>query len=151
MFVCFWSTGVCVLLHSHFPLQVERLLHIVVATAQVDEGDIAADCHLLLVPLLQLKGALQVLIRQQEGGLQNGTRRQSKLIFKKVNREFCDKDIKTIPTSSAQRLWMSCLRVGPMGLPSAISSASFFSSAATFPSIACWRRRNIQSLMCTSD
>lgn len=43
---------VCPLLHSHFPLQVERLLHIVVATAQVDEGDIAADCHLLLVPLL---------------------------------------------------------------------------------------------------
>lgn len=52
----------CVLLlHSHFPLQVERLLYVVVATAQVDEGDIAADRHLPLVLLLQLEGTLQVL------------------------------------------------------------------------------------------
>ncbi|XP_034754364.1 leucine-rich PPR motif-containing protein, mitochondrial [Etheostoma cragini] len=34
---------------------VERLLHIVVATAQVDEGGIAGNRHLLLVLLLQLK------------------------------------------------------------------------------------------------
>lgn len=56
--------SVCILLRSHFPLQVERLLHIVVATAQADEVGIAAGCHLLLVLLLQLKGTLQVLIRQ---------------------------------------------------------------------------------------
>lgn len=56
---------VCILLHAHFPLQVERLLHIAVATAQVDEGGVAAGCHLLLMLLLQLKGTLQILIRQQ--------------------------------------------------------------------------------------
>lgn len=56
---------VCVLLHSQFPLQVERLLHIVVLTALADEGDIAADCHLILILLLQLKGALQVLIGEE--------------------------------------------------------------------------------------
>lgn len=56
---------VCILLHSHFPLQVDRLLHIVVATALVDEGGVAADCHILLVLLLQLKGTLQVLIRKE--------------------------------------------------------------------------------------
>lgn len=61
---CF-CVRVYILLRSHFPLQAERLLHIVVATAQVDEGSVAAGCHLVLVLLLQLKGALQVLIRQQ--------------------------------------------------------------------------------------
>lgn len=78
---------VCILLHSHFPLQVERLLHIVVATAQVDEGDIAADRHLLLMLLLQLKGTLQVLVRQQNSRSQDQTYRQSKLISRKKNRE----------------------------------------------------------------
>lgn len=63
--VCVWSICVCILLHSHFPLQVERLFHIVMATAQAEEAGVAADCHLLLVLLLQLEGTLQVLIRQQ--------------------------------------------------------------------------------------
>lgn len=53
-------------IHSHFPLQVERLVHIVMTTAQVDKGDVAADGHFLLVFLLQLKGPLQVLITQQQ-------------------------------------------------------------------------------------
>lgn len=60
-----YSVCVCIPLHSQFPLQVERLLHIVVATTQVDEEGVAAGGHRLLVLLLQLKGALQVLIRQQ--------------------------------------------------------------------------------------
>lgn len=62
--LCVYRALLCVcvlLLHSHFPLQVERLLYVVVATAQVDEGDIAADRHLPLVLLLQLEGTLQVL------------------------------------------------------------------------------------------
>ncbi|TNN64308.1 hypothetical protein EYF80_025438 [Liparis tanakae] len=45
---------------------VERLLHVVEAAAQVDEGGVAGDCHLPLVLLLQLKGALQVLSRQHK-------------------------------------------------------------------------------------
>lgn len=70
-YVCVFVEHRCVcecvlLLHSHFPLQVERLLYVVVATAQVDESDIAADRHLPLVLLLQLEGTLQVL-----GGCQN--------------------------------------------------------------------------------
>lgn len=65
-YVCVFVEYRCVcecvlLLHSHFPLQVERLLYVVVATAQVDDGDIAADRHLLLVLLLQLEDTLQVL------------------------------------------------------------------------------------------
>lgn len=56
-----------ILTHLHFPLQVERLLHIVVATAQVDENCVAADCHFILMLLLQLKGALQALITQNSG------------------------------------------------------------------------------------
>lgn len=65
-YVCVFVEHPCVcecvlLLHSHFPLQVERLLYVVVATAQVDEGDIAADRHLPLVLLLKLEGTLQVL------------------------------------------------------------------------------------------
>lgn len=64
--LCVRRVFVCILLHSHFPLQVECLLCIVVATAQVEEDSVAADCHLLLVLLLQLKGALQVLIRRHK-------------------------------------------------------------------------------------
>lgn len=56
--------SVCITPHSHLPLQVERLVDIVVATAQVDEGRVAAGCHLLVVLLLQLEGALQVLFKQ---------------------------------------------------------------------------------------
>ena len=62
--VCGGRVFVCILLHSHFPLQVERLLHIVVATALVEQDGVGADGHLLLVLLLQLKGALQLLIRR---------------------------------------------------------------------------------------
>lgn len=50
------------LLRSHFPLQAERLLHVVVATAQVDEADVGAHRHPGLVLLLQLQSALQVLV-----------------------------------------------------------------------------------------
>lgn len=53
-------------IHSHFPLQVERLFHIVMATAQVDKGNVASDGHFLLVFLLQLEGPRQVLITQQQ-------------------------------------------------------------------------------------
>lgn len=54
-----------ILIHSHFPLQVERLIHIVMTTAQVDKGSVAANGHFLLMFLLQLKGLLQILITQQ--------------------------------------------------------------------------------------
>lgn len=60
----------CILLHSHFPLQVERLLHIVLLTAQIHEADAAAGDHLLLVLLLELEGALQILDGHQNSRAQ---------------------------------------------------------------------------------
>lgn len=50
------------LLHSHLPLEAERLLHVVVATAKVDEADVGAHRHVCLVLLLERQSALQVLV-----------------------------------------------------------------------------------------
>lgn len=85
--VCVLSICVGFLLHSHFPLQVERLLHIVVATALADEDGVAADCHLLFVLLLQLEGALQVLIRQQNSQ-KNDKETQGKQLISSKRRGF---------------------------------------------------------------
>lgn len=57
------------MIHSHLPLQVKRLIHIVMATAQGDQGDVGADGHVLLVLLPQLKGLLQVLTKGRTIGL----------------------------------------------------------------------------------
>lgn len=56
----------CLLLHSQLPLQVERLLRVVMTAAQADEGGVRPDGHVVFVLLLQLKGALQVLRRQRD-------------------------------------------------------------------------------------
>lgn len=71
------------LLHSHLPLQTERLLHIVVTTAQVDEVGVGPGCHVLFVVLLQLEGTLQVLI-----GRQNSQKQQSTGVETKKWKEF---------------------------------------------------------------
>lgn len=75
---CLWFCVCCILPHSQFPLQVERLLHIVLATAQADEDGVGAGCHLLLVLLLQLKGTLQILIKQQSKTKYCKTKKQTR-------------------------------------------------------------------------
>lgn len=138
--VCVWKICLCahIMLHSQFSLQVQRFLHIVLATAQVDEDGVAAGCHLLFVLLLQLEGTLQVLIRQQRSQEKNNPKQNTKtkqLTSKKKTKEKEPYETKRNFTSSALRAWMACLRTSPNGLFSAFSSANLFSSANTLPSI----------------
>lgn len=48
--------------NSQLPLEVERLLHVVLATAQGHEAGVGARRHAGLVLLLQLHSTLQVLV-----------------------------------------------------------------------------------------
>lgn len=149
----YWSqrclVWVRILLHSQFHLQVERLLHIVVVTALVDEDGVGSSRHLLLVLLLQLEGALQVLIRQHKWHIPE-VNTQAKQLISRRRGGFCEtRVIQTNPTSSRQRAWMVCLRVAFNGLFSAFSSANLFSSANTLPSIPYWRKTYIHRHICT--
>lgn len=62
-FVFFCGVRVlCVqLFHSHFPLEAQRLLHVVLLTAQADEADVGGRRHVCFVLLLHLQSLLQFL------------------------------------------------------------------------------------------
>lgn len=53
-------------------------------TAQVDQGNVATDGHLLLVLLLQLKGLLQVLAN-------SGGQRDSAMMFREQGANFTER------------------------------------------------------------